>query len=325
MILRLRYRGFTLIELLVVVAIIAVLVAVLLPAVQQAREAARRTQCRNNLKQLGVALHNYHSTFNVLPPGFIAGPFIDGETDTIPGWSWAAMLLPQLDQGNLSGAINFSASIQTPINSQWAVTNLPSMLCPTDQISAPSFGVSDGLGGTITSVAPASYAASAGSDAADVALGLNNNGIGDGVFFRNSSVRASSVSDGLSQTIFVMERAWGISQGTWTGAVSTGFMQRGAFNINPGNSTGLAPTFVLVHGHLINTMTDSDGGLDDASSFHVGGAHVLFGDGSVHFMKSIPSDIGVNPDGSTNYPPMSVTFQALCTRAGREVVNGDEY
>src|SRR5713226_8475052 len=94
-----RGAGFTLIEMLVVIAIIAVLVSMLLPAVQQAREAARRSQCKNNVKQLGLALLNYESSFRVLPPGYVAGgPCIDGQTDTSPGWSWASMILPQLDQ-----------------------------------------------------------------------------------------------------------------------------------------------------------------------------------------------------------------------------------
>ncbi len=92
-------RGFTLIELLVVIAIIAVLIALLLPAVQAAREAARRSQCVNNMKQMGLALHNYHDAMSVFPPGYIAaGPYSDGETDVSPGWSWASMILPQLDQ-----------------------------------------------------------------------------------------------------------------------------------------------------------------------------------------------------------------------------------
>src|SRR5581483_8700238 len=103
-------KGFTLIELLVVIAIIAILIALLLPAVQQAREAARRTQCKNNLKQLGLALHNYHDNFNTFPPGGVNGT---AATSNYQGWGWSIMLLPQIDQAPLYNQINFSLSMST--------------------------------------------------------------------------------------------------------------------------------------------------------------------------------------------------------------------
>src|SRR5271167_1870759 len=103
-----RSAGFTLIELLVVIAIIAVLIALLLPAVQSAREAARRIQCTNNLKQIGLALHNYHSTANVFPPGCSANLFTTGNTYfSWVGWSAQGLMLPYLEQGPLYNAANF--------------------------------------------------------------------------------------------------------------------------------------------------------------------------------------------------------------------------
>src|SRR5579871_6256397 len=109
-----RQRGFTLIELLVVIAVIAVLVALLLPAVQQAREAARRSQCKNNLKQIGLALQNYHDTSNIFPLGYCARlPYVDGATDTTPGWGWPTYILPQLEQGPLYNQINWSQPVES--------------------------------------------------------------------------------------------------------------------------------------------------------------------------------------------------------------------
>ncbi len=96
-----RRLGFTLIELLVVIAIIAILIALLLPAVQQAREAARRTQCRNNLKQIGLALHNYHDVFNTFPPGYVAKIANNKTSSERSMFAWGALILPYIEQGNL--------------------------------------------------------------------------------------------------------------------------------------------------------------------------------------------------------------------------------
>lgn len=325
---RLR-RGFTLIELLVVIAIIAVLIALLLPAVQSAREAAQRTQCVNNLKQVGIALHQYHDSLLVFPPGYLAASrFIDGETDTAPGWSWASMMLPQLDQGPLYSSINVYLPMQAPANSTATQTLINVFLCPSDQLpSTGTFAVTDGLGNTVATVAPSSYAASTGSDLADVALGLNNDGSGNGPFYRNSAVRIAAITDGTSETVLILERAWGDTEGTWTGAIPGGFVMRGPFNPCPGSSfaTYLAPCLVLAHCHLLNTNADTDSGLDDPSSFHPSGANALFGDGSVHFFRNVTNDVGVNPDGSTRYTPSSLILQALGTRAGGEVISSDSY
>lgn len=142
-------RGFTLIELLVVIAIIAVLVSLLLPAVQQAREAARRTQCKNNLKQLGLALHNYHDTFNVFPPAWVTGQQFNstGTVASNPGpagpveatiWSWGAMILPQLEQSALFNLVQpGTRRIDQNLalggaNATALTTPLPASFCPSD-------------------------------------------------------------------------------------------------------------------------------------------------------------------------------------------------
>ncbi len=326
-----RIRGFTLIELLVVIAIIAVLIALLLPAVQSAREAARRAQCINNLKQMGIALHNYHAALSIFPPGYIAASkFSDGETDTAPGWSWATMILPQLEQANLYSAMNLLLPIQAAANTTGIQTFLTAFICPSDQLpQGNTFAVTNGVlpPTTIATVAPSSYAACTGSDASDVALGLANDGSGNGVFYRNSRVSVASITDGTSQTVAILERAWGMTEGTWVGAPAGGFVQRGLFNPCPGNAfaTYLAPCLVLAHCHLLNTNADTDSGLDDPSSFHPGGANSLFSDGSVHFLKNVLGDSGTNPDGSTRYTPSSLIEQALGTRGGGEVISSDSY
>jgi prepilin-type N-terminal cleavage/methylation domain-containing protein/prepilin-type processing-associated H-X9-DG protein len=321
-------RGFTLIELLVVIAIIAVLIALLLPAVQSAREAARRSQCINNLKQMGLALYNYHDAVLAFPPGYItAFKYVDAENDVNPGWSWAAMILPQLDQSPLYSSINVWLPVASPANTTSVVTNLTVFLCPSDPLPGPTFIVTDGFGNTVATVAPCSYTDCTGSDAADVATGLNNDGSGNGLFFRNSLMRMASITDGTSNTVMLLERAWGCSEGTWVGAIAGGYILRGPQNPCPGSSfaTYLAPALVQAHCHMINTNADADSGLDDPSSFHPGGANILFSDGSVHFLRSITNDAGTNPDGSTRYTPSSLIFQALGTRAGGEVVSSDQY
>src|SRR5438552_13182089 len=135
-------RGFTLIELLVVIAIIAILVALLLPAVQKVREAAARTQCQNNLKQIGLACHSYHDTKHSLPAGYRAvSPYSDGATDTMPGWGWAAFLLPHLEQDNLFRSLSLALPIEHPANAAAVQQVLPLFLCPSDPTPTSAFAV----------------------------------------------------------------------------------------------------------------------------------------------------------------------------------------
>ncbi len=124
--------------------------------------------------------------------------------------------------------------IQAAANTTAIVTNLNVFLCPSDQIPGSTFPVTDGFGNTVATVAPSSYADCTGSDLADVALGLNNDGSGNGLFYRNSAVRIGMIIDGTSQTVMLLERAWGDSEGTWVGAIAGGFILRGPFNPCPG-------------------------------------------------------------------------------------------
>jgi prepilin-type N-terminal cleavage/methylation domain-containing protein/prepilin-type processing-associated H-X9-DG protein len=195
-------RGFTLIELLVVIAIIAVLIALLLPAVQAAREAARRIQCVNNLKQLGLALHNYHSTQNVFPPGRI-NTYVAGN-----GHCWGAysQMLPYLEMQTLFNTMNFSmnpdpdyTSTSAAVNMTAAVTVMNTLLCPSD--AGPSLvQVGGGL------YAAHSYLMNVGSGYSvvqnpPVATALPPNGI----LYENSAVSFATITDGTSQSVAVSE------------------------------------------------------------------------------------------------------------------------
>jgi prepilin-type N-terminal cleavage/methylation domain-containing protein/prepilin-type processing-associated H-X9-DG protein len=308
-------QGFTLIELLVVIAIVSLLIGLLFPTVQKIRELAARTQCLNNLQQIGLALHNYHDANQGFPPGYRATmPYCDGATDTTPGWGWAAFTLPYLEQNNLFGQLNFNQPVS---NSSAVQTIVKLYLCPSDPTPQTAFAVSDAFGDILCKVTPASYAACCGGDESDVFAPT-----GLGVFYRNSRTRLTDITDGTSQTILVGDKAWSNAQITWAGAINNAIARRGPLNPCPGNGAASwpAPALVLSHSHLNNATTDTDGGLDDFSSKHTGGSNFLLADGSVHFIRSIPGD---NPDGS--YTPDSLAFQALGTRANGDRVQGLDY
>lgn len=286
--------GFTLIELLVVIAIIAVLIALLLPAVQQAREAARRTQCKNNLKQIGIALHNYHDTHSQFPPGWIGvtnrAPHVAGTS----GFGWASMLLPEMDQRPLHDQINFEGSILDPSNAFLAAMSLAAMRCPSDS-SPEQWQISSEEDGTPLMMLPiANYVGSFGTlelhDCEDLAPGQVCQG--DGVFFHNSRVKIRDLVDGTSQTLMVGERRtdpqldW---YSTWTGVV-------------PEGEEAMARVLAVAD-HNPNSPAAH---LEDFSSQHPSGVHFLLGDGSVRF-------VGENIDHGV--------FQSLATRAGHEVVS----
>jgi prepilin-type N-terminal cleavage/methylation domain-containing protein/prepilin-type processing-associated H-X9-DG protein len=296
--------AFTLIELLVVIAIIAILIGLLLPAVQKVRGAAARMSCQNNLKQIGLAMHTYHDANLKLPPGYVAtGAYVNGATDTAPGWGWGTYILPYLEQNNLFVQFNLAQPIPYSPASQ---TVVKTFLCPADIVTPAPFAVTNSTWATVCMAPPSSYAAVCGSDVATEAA------TGNGAYYRNSAVRLTDITDGTSSTLFVGERAFANVMGTWVGAITGGYCNTGALNRNAvaGKLGQGAADLVLMHATTINSPSGRN--LDDSSSMHSVGANLLFADGSVHFVRNIAS-------GSTD----STTYQALGTIAGGEVISTD--
>jgi len=294
--------AFTLIELLVVIAIIGILIALLLPAVQKVREAANRTTCQNNLKQIGLALHHFHDNFLRFPPGYYdLAPW--PQNDQGPGWGWGAYVLPFLEQDSVRKLINTSVSIgsSSPPIVQARTTFLPVFYCPSDNLRM-NFTITDG-GAQSWMLAQGSYVACNGNDGVDD----NSTPPHTGAFVRaTSGFRIVDIDDGLSSTFFVGERCTTMSLSAWAGVIPGALVPSVRA---PGSFSG-GSALVLGHcgPHLPNDTIVTDA--DAMSSAHSLGVQFLFGDGSVHLI--------VNSISMTVY-------DNLATRAGGEVVDGSAY
>ncbi len=325
-----RRSGFTLIELLVVIAIIAILIALLLPAVQKVREAASRTQCENNLKQLGLGCHNYHDANKTLPIGVT-----DMYWDTVDDWnhaywSWLGRILPFVEQNatfNVAtnwimqngGAYNnyntfwpwgiFWSSPTTPANPALGIS-VPVYNCPSDwrNLVVQNLAMS---AGDNANVAFTSYLANSGSPSGDY-----NQSQPTGVLFRNTAtggpIKLVGIKDGTSNTFLVGERppsndmnyGWWFAGAGYDGS-GTGDVLLGSNEVNYANALGCNPATYAFY---------QQGNPNDPChevhywSLHEGGSNFCMADGSVRFIL---------------YGVPQTTFTALCTRIGGEVITGD--
>ncbi|MCA9080041.1 MAG: DUF1559 domain-containing protein [Planctomycetaceae bacterium] len=204
--------GFTILELLTTLAVIALLMALILPAVGAAREAARRMECDNHLRQIGLALHNYHDQHGSLPPGW------QWDRDHRTAYSWAVAILPQLDQSAVSDSVNRGEAIGYPANSLARSTSLPVYLCPSD-ISVPRFPLMEALSpgsppSVLIELPTASYVGVFGIAEPDDVVPAP---IGEGAFIEAKAIRFRDFQDGLSNTCIVGERTMERLPSTWYG------------------------------------------------------------------------------------------------------------
>jgi prepilin-type N-terminal cleavage/methylation domain-containing protein len=302
--------GFTLIELLVVIAVVGILAGLLLPAVQAAREAARRSQCQNHLKQIGLALHAYHEVLGSFPMGYVARRNVDHYA-TSPGWGWAALILPQLEQGPLYNASNMDLPIEYSANLTSRTTALGVYICPSDRNTGPFTSIRND-GSPIVEAQTISYAGNSGQEAWVSGQNVEIDHAPDrtnGLFLRNVVVRLGDVTDGTSQTFAVGERGCLLTRTAWAGAIQDGVCTVSPFSPSSSEAVARGAIQVLVHADdsAINSPIADP---DNFFSAHECGAHFLMADGSVRFVKQSID---------------MIVFRALASRNGGEVIGQDAY
>jgi prepilin-type N-terminal cleavage/methylation domain-containing protein/prepilin-type processing-associated H-X9-DG protein len=355
-------RGFTLIELLVVIAIITVLISLLLPAVQSAREAARRAQCMNNLKQLALASHNYISANNVLPQG-IQLQYDPISTFYWTSGSWLVPLMQYAEQQPLFNAVNFNINMYNAPNTTISGAGIKTLWCPSDPVIENLYTFPPGGGALDPNVSlPMHYSSYAGNSGQFFQYTTRQQRLDqmNGLIFMLSHISLAAVTDGTSNTFLLSERAHGkfnaadqVRWNWWTSGNYGDTMFCAMFPPNPFREKSLC------YNDGAYAATDMGGGstveVATASSFHPGGANFAFVDGSVRFIKDtidswanqqgdctkpavgtgLPPGLTHNPiqtpppDSEGLYvfaPGMKIgVYQALSTRNGGEVISADQY
>jgi prepilin-type N-terminal cleavage/methylation domain-containing protein len=293
-----RRTGFTLVELLAVSAAVSLLGTQIFPLIGQSREAARRSQCKNNLKQIGLAIHNYHDTYVGFPVGWVGVDLESKEPDVrgMNGWGWGARITPFMDQAPLFNQLNFSARVDDPENTKSIAIPIPTLRCPADPFVKKTWKITDADDKPLLDLATANYVASFGTEELSRCEGMKPGELcrGDGLFFHNSMVRIREITDGTSNTIAVGERLGDDKSdhlSTWSGVIAKG-----------------KHPFARILGSSHAALDAKDRHPSDYGSAHGKGSHFVLTDGAVRFVSS-SLDLK--------------TFQALTTKAGAEVVDAN--
>jgi prepilin-type N-terminal cleavage/methylation domain-containing protein len=279
--------AFTLVELSVVIAIIGLLVALLLPAIQTARETARKAQCANNFKQIGLGMQNYLLNNKAFPPGYTSD-VLPNHDDKGPGWAWSPRIMPFIEEVALRDEVNYSASLRGADTEELRLTRIPLFVCPSDGMFEPIIDIpSKSSTRIICQMAASSYVASSGTIRPTCKLCRD---AFDGVFGRNRAVKPEELLDGLSKTLCVGERA-----SRWSRPALWGVLPNSKVidNQQPGLYAA-GPAFVL--GTTFNkgfnieyNEVDMDHNTMDTyaecfGSEHPGGAFFMFCDAGVRFV-----------------------------------------
>jgi prepilin-type N-terminal cleavage/methylation domain-containing protein/prepilin-type processing-associated H-X9-DG protein len=331
---RLRHRGFTLIELLVVIAIIAVLVGLLLPAVQKVREAANRMSCTNNLRQLGLAALNFESANRRFPSAvnLQIDPYYGNDMvakfgpppDPTQSFSLPEALMPYMEQDNIKNSLVLNQLNQYGIMADSQYLNcigasspgaavIKILICPSDQLPSPAVTIYTGDNGTQYYFGMSSYDANAGSRGVYWKYATL-----DGMFWLNSKVRIADCTDGMSNTIFFGERYHfdpifdQLQTASGGSLINTygGWAWANPYAMEDHTLSAYSPiNYLIPAGTTTLTYDLQDARLNAFGSGHTGGANFAFGDGSVHFLSNATTQ---------------QVLQALCTRAGGEVISADQ-
>jgi prepilin-type N-terminal cleavage/methylation domain-containing protein/prepilin-type processing-associated H-X9-DG protein len=310
-------KGFTLVELLVVIAITGILMALLLPAVQAAREAARRTGCTDNLKQIGLALQSYHAAKGSFPSGYISqpggtmGPANSDTGDAGPGWACLFQCLPFLEETSTQQAFDMTVPAWNTKNAAAAITPIAIFRCPSVVDDSQNYTVKDTSGAALAVFSRSHYVACSGKpDVWEDPDGTLIPKLANGVFFRNSKIRIKDITDGISRTMFFAEQTPSHSDSTWV-AVAAGAQTCPTPRYFLAGCDAAAPQVEFHSGPGLDETPPAikppndmfPGYVDETHSDHQGGCNILLGDGSVHWAADT-----IDP----------IIWAAMATRAGGE-------